>query len=279
VIKTIRAGDQELIGQQIQTLRRWQPAGRLQGMLDYLRKPYSCSGVAASAIAADKMLCKLIMAGLMVPTPRWRLPGEASADFLSQTGVVMIKPRMGGSSVGMKLVRHEAELEKAIRNAADTDSMEPLIEEFVPGLAVTVALLELPAGVLVLPPLATEPQSSDFYDAESKLDACSENLVTYGEAELPAQVIQQLREQSLKLWHGIGCTGMARIDFIAADSGVFALEVNTVPGLSYGSNFIAAANLARLSYGDVLLALLHEALNRKQDDVPLPVLNYGDLHA
>jgi hypothetical protein len=38
--------------------------GRLQGMLDYIRKPYCCSGVAASAIAADKALCKLTMAGL-----------------------------------------------------------------------------------------------------------------------------------------------------------------------------------------------------------------------
>lgn len=49
--------------------------GRLQGLLDYLRRPYCGSGVAASAVAADKALCKLAMAGLSVPTPRWRRPG------------------------------------------------------------------------------------------------------------------------------------------------------------------------------------------------------------
>jgi D-alanine-D-alanine ligase len=72
---------------------------------------------------------------------------------------------------------------------------------------------------------------------------------------------------------------MARIDFIITDAGAFALEVNTVPGLSYESNFISAASLAGFGYGDVLLALMHEALGRQQDDIPLPVLITGDLHA
>jgi D-alanine-D-alanine ligase len=43
--------------------------GRLQGMLDYLRVPCCGSGVAASAIAADKILCKRLMEELGVPTP------------------------------------------------------------------------------------------------------------------------------------------------------------------------------------------------------------------
>jgi D-alanine-D-alanine ligase len=227
---------------------------------------------------ADKALCKLTMAGLSVPTPRWRLPGETGADLVAQCDAVMVKPRMGGSSVGMALVQHEGELDEAVRHAAATDSMTPLIEAFVPGLAVTVGLLELPAGVLALPPLATRPLSSDYYDAESKLDARSEHLVAYGEAGLPAQVIEQLQRNALKLWNGIGCAGMARIDFIVTDAGPLALEVNTVPGLSYESNFISAASLAGFGYGDVLLALLREALSRKQDDVPLPILVPGDLN-
>lgn len=57
------------------------------------------------------------------------------------------------------------------------------------------------------------------------------------------------------------------------------MEVNTAPGLSYESNFTSAASLAGFGYGDVLLALLHEALSRKQDNIPLPVLPPGDLHA
>ncbi len=191
----IEPRNQPLIREQIQALREWRMALILQGMLDYIRKPYCCSGVAASAIAADKALCKLTMAGLGVLTPRWRLPDEPGPDLASPRGAVMVKPRMGGSSVGMALVQHGGNLDEAVKHAAATDAMTPLIEAFVPGLAMTIGLLELPAGVLVLPPLATRPLSSDYYDAEAKLDAHSEHLVAYGEADLPAQITEQTPAQ------------------------------------------------------------------------------------
>jgi hypothetical protein len=65
---------------------------------------------------------------------------------------------------------------------------------------------------------------------------------------------------------------MARADFIGADDGtVLALEVNTTPGLSYESNFIAAAGLRGLRHDDVVIAVLHEGLTRPRYDAPLPV--------
>jgi D-alanine-D-alanine ligase len=77
--------------------------GRLQGLLDYLRTPYCGSGVAASAIAADKVLCKRLMESLGISTPGWRIwPGPRAAW---PGHPVMVKPRMGGSSVGMSLAR------------------------------------------------------------------------------------------------------------------------------------------------------------------------------
>jgi D-alanine-D-alanine ligase len=51
--------------------------------------------------------------------------------------------------------------------------------------------------------------------------------------------------------------------------------VNTIPGLSYESNFASVASQAGLSHGDIVLALLHEALlhealHRAEREVPLP---------
>jgi D-alanine-D-alanine ligase len=253
--------------------------GRLQGLLDYLRKPYACSGVAASAIAADKLLCKLTLVGLGIGTPRWQQPGEGAGDFLARCGMVMVKPRMGGSSVGMTLAGHDDDLARALELAAATDGMEPLVEEFAPGDPVTVGLLQLPSGVITLPPLATRPRLSDFYDARAKMDPRGEGLVTYEEAHLAGDVTEQLRRESLRIWHGIGCAGMARVDYIVTAAGPLALEVNTVPGLSTDSNLITAASLAGITYQDVVLALLHEALHRPQPDVPLPALSPVDLAA
>jgi D-alanine-D-alanine ligase len=253
--------------------------GRLQGLLDYVRRPYCGSGVAASAVAADKALCKLAMTDLGVATPRWCLADADGRSFASQCAQVMVKPRLGGSSVGMALVRAGEELEHAISAATAIDPVGALIEEFIPGLPVTVGLLELPAGVMVLPPLAVQPHGGAFYDAEAKLDAAGEHLVSYSQSGLPAHVMEQLKDQSLRLWRGLGCRGIARIDFMVTGTGTFALEVNTIPGLSYESNFASVAGQVGLSHGDIVLALLHEALRRSVAEVPLPVLAAGDFIA
>ena len=245
--------------------------GRLQGLLDYLRKPFCGSGVAASAIAADKILCKQSMEGLGVPTPAWQAwrPG---AVVRWEGRPVMVKPAFGGSSVGMSLVRDEAALVPALEHAWATDPSPVLVEEYVTGLPVTVGLLQLPGGVLTFPPLATEVHDGEFYDAAAKLDADGKGTVSVASAELSVPVLDALTRHARTLWEGLGCRSAARVDFMVTDSGrVYALEVNTTPGMSRESNFTAGAALCSLSHTDVVRAFLHEALTRPAYDVPLPV--------
>jgi D-alanine-D-alanine ligase len=81
---------------------------------------------------------------------------------------------------------------------------------------------------------------------------------------------------SVRLWDGLGCHGMARVDFIAAEDGTaVALEVNTTPGLSRESNFAAGAGLLGLTHADILAAILREALARTRYDAPLPVPDFS----
>jgi D-alanine-D-alanine ligase len=191
--------------------------GRLQGLLDYLRIPFCGSGVAASAIAADKILCKQMMQALGIPTPPWRTwPGPA-ATWPGHP--VMVKPRMGGSSVGMSLVRDQHALPAALALAETGDPPGVLVEDHVPGLPVTVGLLELPGGVLVLPPLATRVESAEFYDAAAKLGAGDGSTVWYGHAALPEPALTAVTMHALALWDGLGCRGMARADFIVTEPG------------------------------------------------------------
>jgi D-alanine-D-alanine ligase len=245
--------------------------GRLQGLLDYLRVPYCGSGVAASATAADKISCKRLMEALAIPTPPWRIwPGPEPA-WLGRP--VMVKPRTGGSSVGMSLVRREEDLADAITSATSGDLPGVLIEDHIPGLPVTVGVLELPTGPTVFPPLATQVHGAEFYDADAKLDTAAEAPVTCTDAALPVAVTMALNSHVMRLWDGLGCHGMARADFIVAGDGaaVFALEVNTTPGMSRESNFVTAAGLLGLGHADTVIAILHEALTRRRYDAPLPV--------
>ncbi len=244
--------------------------GRLQGLLDWLRKPLCGSSVGACAVAADKILCKRFMTGLGIPTPPWQVwhPGK-TANWRGRP--VMVKPALGGSSIGMSLVRDAAALLPAAECAWATDRSAVLVEEFVDGLPVTIGLLELPGGVLILPPLSTVATGAEFYDAATKLDADGTADLSVERVELPAAVLDAVTFHARVLWDGLGCHGAVRVDFIVTTTGrVYALEVNTTPGMSRDSNFAAGARLCGLDLADIVRAMLHEALTRPGYDVPLP---------
>ncbi|WP_236246433.1 ATP-grasp domain-containing protein [Streptomyces sp. CC210A] len=245
--------------------------GRLQGLLDYLRVPYCGSGVGASAVAADKILCKRVMLTLGVPTPSWWVWSPGGAVKWSGRPV-MVKPPFGGSSVGMSLVREQAELAKALEDAAGTEGDAVLVEEYLTGTPLTVGMLELPGGeVVVFPPLATEATAAEFYDADTKLDVDSRGGVTVRAAELAPEVLDKVNKHATKLWNGLGLRGSARVDFILTGDGEpQVLEVNSTPGMSRESNFVVGAAMVGLTHTDVVLAMLHEALTRQPYDVPLP---------
>ncbi|MGV4983159.1 D-alanine--D-alanine ligase family protein [Streptomyces sp. NRAIS4] len=244
--------------------------GRLQGLLDYLRVPYCGSGVGASAVAADKILCKRVMLTLGVPTPNWHVWTGGPTNWNGRP--VMVKPSFGGSSVGMSLVRDPARLPGALADAAGDEGTAVLVEDYVSGTPLTVGLLELPGGsVIVFPPLATKATEAEFYDADTKLDADSRGTVTVHAAELAPDVLDRITGDVRTLWDGIGLHGSARIDFILTEDGEpYVLEVNSTPGMSRDSNFAVGAAMVGLTHTDVVLAMLHEALARPPYDVPLP---------
>ncbi|MFJ5740209.1 D-alanine--D-alanine ligase family protein [Streptomyces microflavus] len=244
--------------------------GRLQGLLDYLRMPYCGSGVAASAVAADKILCKRVMVTLGIPTPTWWVWSGGTAKWDDHP--VMVKPPFGGSSVGMSLVTTAAELQPALLAAAGPESDEVLVEDYLPGTPLTVGMLELPGGdVVVFPPLATEATEAAFYDADTKLDVDARGAALVREANLSPKVRAEIARRSEVLWDRLGLRGAARIDFILTEDGrLYALEVNSTPGMSRESNFVVGAAMVGLTHSDVVLAMLREAMARPPYDVPLP---------
>jgi D-alanine-D-alanine ligase len=245
--------------------------GRLQGMLDYLRVRYCGSGTAACAIAADKILCKRVMDSLGVPSPEWQWWTPDMPEPLWPEHAVMVKPSLGGSSIGMSLIRNRDMLPAALARASAADAAPVLIEEFHAGTPVTIGLLELPSGVLAFPALATRVLKGEWYDATAKLDIDSTNPVAVELADLPHPVLDVLTSYARNLWDGLGCRGQARVDFVVTHTDdIYALELNPTPGMSRDSNFVTGAAMCGITHEDTVRALLHEAATREPYDVPLP---------
>ena len=205
--------------------------GAIQGVLDWLGIPYTHSGVRASALAMDKQAAKalFVSAGLPVAPGRMvSIQDLAAADPLPLPYV--IKPVNEGSSVGVTVVRcgdnRRAEIARSW-----TFGPTALVEEFIPGRELTVAVLDDRALAVT----EIKAVAGTFYDYESKYaDGGSRHIIP---AEVHPDVYTRAMSIAVAAHQALGCRGATRCDFRYDDTAgepgrLVLLEINTQPGLT-----------------------------------------------
>jgi D-alanine-D-alanine ligase len=230
--------------------------GVIQGLLEVLKIPYTGSGVAASAIAMDKLRTKLIWSGLGLSTPEFksvRNSEELEGLLASMGGVVMVKPPHEGSSIGMSRATTESELVIAVEKALAHDD-EILVERWVDGPEFTCAIL---AGEAL--PVIRLKTPHQFYDFDAKYQSSTtEYLIPAG---LEKQQEEQLQNLCLEAFNAVGCKGWGRVDAMMDQNGTFwLLEVNTVPGMTDHSLVPMAAKASGLSFDQLVEVIALDAI-------------------
>jgi len=240
---------------------KWAEDGTVQSLLELRGLKYTGSKILASAMAMDKSIAKTIFRNAGVKTADWLNVSKNHYHIKSiiegiQTRFgfpCVIKPNDQGSTVGLSLVRNNSEVEQACE-LAYTFSDKILVEEFIAGRELTVAILEGDA----LPVLEIIPKSG-FYDYESKYTAgMSEYIVP---AQIPADVFKSVQKQALLAFNSLGCEGYARVDFRLSDTHqTFCLEVNTLPGLTPTSLVPKMAKAVGISFEELIDRIIKQAL-------------------
>lgn len=234
--------------------------GTIQGVLEWLNKPYTGSGVMASALAMDKWRTKLLWSAAGLPTPKaYILSGNSDWQQIinSLNNNAIVKPAREGSSIGMRRVHHSTELQESYQYASQYDAMV-LAEEWVTGAEFTVAVVD---GE-VLPAIQLKT-SHEFYDYEAKYQSDdTQYLLPCG---LSVEKEDELKELVLKAFEILGCEGWARMDVMQDEAGAFwLLEANTIPGMTDHSLVPMAAKAAGMDMSALVLRLLNEASNRNR---------------
>jgi len=205
---------------------RWGEDGCVQGMLEWLRIPYTHSGVLASALAMDKARAKAAFAAAGLPVAESRIvpAREAQAAHVLPPPYV-IKPNNEGSSVGVYLVAEGANAPPAL--GPDMPA-EVMVEAYVPGRELTVTVMgDRPLTV-------TDIVTPGWYDYDAKyLPGGSHHVVPAG---LPGPVFDACMEIAGAAHRALGCRGLTRSDFRWDEArglaGLVLLEVNTQPGMT-----------------------------------------------
>lgn len=230
--------------------------GTLQGALEYLKIPYTGSGVMASALAMDKLRCKQLWKGIGLATTDFSALNQSTdwqATMNQLGGSVVVKPACEGSSVGMSIAKSAQQLEQAWQLAAQYDA-KVLAEPQLTGDEYTVAILDGKA----LPSIRIQANAT-FYDYEAKYH--SDKTEYFCPSGLDVEREKELAQLSIDAFNSIDGRGWGRVDVMADQNGRFnLLEVNTVPGMTSHSLVPMAGLAAGLKFEDVVRVILEGSL-------------------
>lgn len=242
--------------------------GTVQGALETLGIPYTGSGVLASSLCMNKQLSKMLLKAAGVHTPAglyWHGMDDYDPQAVDQLGYpVIVKPNMGGSSIGVQLVQNEKELLPAVQEACSLDQAI-LIEPYLKGTELTCPIVD---GE-VLPIIGIRSVHSEWFDYKAKYEVggAEEKVI-----QLPPVLEQRVREAALASYRLLQCKVYARVDMILCQDVPNVLEVNTLPGMTANSLLPKSAAAAGMTYTQLLDRIIASSLHeRKQEWGTVPV--------
>jgi D-alanine-D-alanine ligase len=256
--------------------------GSLREVLALLGVPFVGSVGSACRVAFDKSIATTLVADAGVRTPsQVALPHDIFRELGAQALVaalgqqlgfpMMVKPSRGGSALGCRKVTRAEELPAAMVGAFAYGPVA-VVEQFVAGTEVTVAVVDRGAGPVALPAVEIRPESG-VYDYSARYTAGETRFLC--PAEVSDEVALRCAELALRVHEVLGMADLSRTDLIIDAEGhpVF-LEVNVAPGMTETSAVPLAIEAAGWSLGKMCADLVRMAAlrgGRASGPVPTPV--------
>ena len=239
--------------------------GVAQSYFEYLRIPYTHSGITSSHNAMNKIISKEIFKKHKIRSPIYFVLTKEVYKKIKLTKIlkkrklnfpIVIKPVNEGSSLGVKICKNIFELNKAAESLFKK-YIELILEKYIAGQEIQVAVLnQVPLGAIELQP------RRKFYDYKAKYSKAAKTKHI-----MPANLKKSKYKEVLKIakkTHDIlGCKGVTRSDFKFFKNKFYLLEINTQPGMTSLSLVPEIASYKRISFENLVeKILLNASINR-----------------
>lgn len=240
--------------------------GTLQAALDLMGIRYTGSASKGCAMSMDKTVTKRLLAsvknvrmprGIHVMREEYASDPEGTIDnALNEIGLpLVVKPACGGSSVGVSIVTDAKGLKDAFELSL---SYEPkaVVEEFVDGREFSCGVL----GDRALPPIEIKPKSG-FYDYRNKYQqGLTEEICP---ADITKAASDEMKLAALTVHRELGLSAYSRTDFrMTAEGVIYALEANTLPGMTAMSLIPQEAAAVGIGFGELCEMIIAESLKK-----------------
>ena len=239
--------------------------GIAQSYFEYLKIPYTHSGVISSYNSMNKLISKKIFIKNNIKTPKFApiKKNEYTTKTLRNIIIkkkinfpIVLKPINEGSSLGVKICKNKEELFRSSSYLFKKYD-ELILEEYIGGKEVQVAVINSnPLGAIELVP------KRFFYDYKAKYTkkAKTKHLMP---ARLSKKKYNEVLSIAKKTHNVLKCRGVTRSDFKFFNDNFYLLEINTQPGMTSLSLVPEIANFKGLTFENLVEKILLDASTNK----------------
>ena len=254
------------------------------GLLQWSGIPFTGSPFRTLTLARAKHLTKQLLRGAGLPTADFFVVEELPVAPCDLNWPVIVKPATQDASVGLdqdSVVTNQYQLEQRVAYILETYGPPVLVEEYIQGREINVAVTEIPE-FMSLPP------AEILFD---KVRPGSWPILTYAgkwcpgteaydltppdyPAKISARLAERLGELARRAYRLLGCRDYARVDFRVKPPGKpYILEVNPNPEISATAGFAGCLGSAGIRHQDFIRQLIQHALVRRQAPEPTWAMN------
>ncbi len=233
---------------------------------------YTGSQPLALSLALHKATAKDLLKGRGVPTPEHALVEKLEdCRRLSVPLPAIVKPAREDASIGIdrfSVVRTPQELERACARVLERHRQPALVEQFIDGRELNVALLGDPAQVLPIAEIdfSGMPRGVPrIVTYNAKWDEASAEFLGSPPIRcvLPAKLERRVQQVAREAFTAVGCRDYARVDIrLSADGVPYVIEVNPNCDLSPDAGFARAARNGGVDYDALAWKLVELARGR-----------------
>ena len=228
--------------------------GTIQQMMERRSIPFTGSGSEASAAAFDKARTKEIL-GDRVRVAESRVAHNAAElqpavrEMLARHQKIVLKPLASGSSRGLFFLDRGTDPHDVIATIAAL-GVPYLVEQFISGRELSVGVIDRGEGTFPLPVIEVQIDPGHDFDYASKyLGKGSREICP---ADIPERMRDEAQQIAVAAHIALRCEGYSRSDVVAAEDGVYFLELNTLPGLTTSSLMPQELREAGIDFRDFL---------------------------
>ena len=239
--------------------------GIAQSYFEYLRIPYTHSGVISSYNAMNKKISKEIFKKNNILSPKYFTLNKRDfskikiSKYIKRKKIkfpIIVKPTNEGSSIGVKICKNIIEANKFAK-VLFKNYIELIFETYIGGQEIQVAVINgMPLGAIELKP------SRQFYDYKAKYTKAAKTKHIMP-ANLKKDKYKEVLKIAKKTHNALDCKGITRSDFKFFKNKFYLLEINTQPGMTSLSLVPEIANFRGINFEKLVeKILLNAGLNK-----------------